>query len=104
MSKFDEAVRSKTKIGEVLKFKDQGLSVEDARKAMLAAGEAPKGMAGGNVPVHAAEVPTPPAVAVAAAVPAVTPDLETLFEDEISVTPVTPKETPVSPAPAIAAS
>jgi|SRR5579859_399850 len=33
-----------TKVNEVLKFKDKGLSVEDARKAMIAAGEAPPGV------------------------------------------------------------
>lgn len=34
-----------SKVADVLKFRDRGLSVEDARKAMLAAGEAPSGKA-----------------------------------------------------------
>lgn len=33
------------RVGDVAKFKDKGLSVEDARKQMLEAGQAPKGLA-----------------------------------------------------------
>src|SRR5271154_1829767 len=54
-----------SKVGEVVKFRDKGPSVEEARAAMLAAGETPQGLlvsvakdvaaqqkaAGGNLPV-----------------------------------------------------
>lgn len=97
MSKFDEAMRSKTKAGEVLRFKDNGPSVEDAKKAMLAAGEAPKGMAGGNTPV----VPTAAAPAATTAVPVI-PEIDSTldpaFEDEIPAVPAVPAA--VTPPPA----
>lgn len=57
-----------TKVGEVLKFSDRGLSVEDARKAMLAAGEAPSGIVrekAKNARVGFEEEVAPPVVAPA---------------------------------------
>ena len=81
------------KVGDVLKFKDTGPSVEEARRKMLEANEAPSGM------THR------PPVAVAAAVPVVPEVAEVLepeFEEEI-VPPVAaaPAVAPVAaPAPA----
>lgn len=73
-------------VEKVLRFKDKGVSVEEARRNMLAAGEAPKGLlqevrknkdAGGNTPYTpepvAEEIPEPAAVAPAAPVAAVEP-------------------------------
>jgi hypothetical protein len=90
MSKFDEAApqRTKTKVGEVLKFRDGGLSVEDARKAMLAAGQAPSGMVARSPQVEATVVPEPivPAVVLPAVIPPVVADvIETDFEDDVEV-------------------
>ena len=64
------------KVGDVLKFRDRGLSVEEARKAMLAAGEAPKGLippAGATVAVEepAQVVPELPEVVDTGSVPGV---------------------------------
>lgn len=74
-----------TKVGQVLKFQPGGLSVEEARKAMFAAKEAPSGLSAAKSVVAAAapaalpvvaeefEIETPPAAAaaVSAVVPAV---------------------------------
>lgn len=82
------------KVGEVLKFADRGISVEDARKAMLSAGEAPSGIAREKAKNASAgfvaeeELPPPPV----AAAPVVAPDLEDMLplDDELPA-PVAPK-------------
>lgn len=51
------------KVQDVLKFGDKGLSVEDAKKAMISAGEAPSGLRGKSIAEVAAQ---PPVVAAAA--------------------------------------
>lgn len=42
--RFVRAAATRTKVEDVLKFKDTGLSVEEAKKAMIQAGEAPRGI------------------------------------------------------------
>lgn len=87
------------KAADVLKFRDSGLSVEEARKKMLEAGEAPKGKA----------TPVSPAVA-----DALEPELEATAEEppvqplEPEVLPEVPQEAPkpeapVPPPPVVAA-
>jgi hypothetical protein len=100
MSKFDspDAAPDRTgkKVVSVLKFRDGGLSVEDAKKAMLAAGEAPSGMvARPAATVAAAPEPIVPAVVSAVVPPAVGDVIEGDFEDEI--------EAPKAAAPAVVA-
>lgn len=94
-----------TKVGEVLKFSDRGVSVDEARKAMLAAGEAPSGIArekAKNVSagfVAEEELPAPPvAVAPAAAVP----DLAEMLplDDELPAPAPKPADN-TAPAPVI---
>src|SRR5271157_2417584 len=82
-----------SKVGEVLKFRDAGLSVEDARKAMFAAGEAPKGLNPLNIPA-ASVVPVVPEVVPVAAVDALEPELE---EEEVIPTPTKPVPVAVAP-------
>ena len=60
------------RVGEVVKFGDKGISVEEARRKMLEAGQAPKGIqretrknesalrgTGGNTPVVQPTIPAP---------------------------------------------
>ncbi|MHB8501502.1 MAG: hypothetical protein ACYDHE_11230 [Candidatus Acidiferrales bacterium] len=106
MSKFDEAAPDRTgkKVGEVLKFRDSGPSVEEARKAMLAAGQAPSGMVAR--PPAAVPVAAEP-VAAAPIVPAVIPHevadvIESDFEEEIEPPkPVVAVPAPAAPAPLV---
>lgn len=56
------------KVGETLKFRDHGVSVEEARKQMLAAGEAPRGILG-ETNKNAAVLPAPPTPAPKAKLP-----------------------------------
>lgn len=60
-----KATDGKVRVGDVSQFKDTGLSVEDAKKAMDAAGESPRGIrgTGGNTPV--VQQPATPAVPTA---------------------------------------
>lgn len=68
-----------TPVEKVLKFKDNGISVEEARRQMLASGHAPRGIAseakknaavGGNVSVADSIIPAASAVPSAPAAPA----------------------------------
>src|SRR5882672_1977569 len=76
------------KVGEVLKFRDGGPSVDEARKAMFAAKEAPSGLSAKN----AVAVPATPVVVVPAPLevkPAVVSSvvadvIEPEFEEEIA--------------------
>jgi len=94
------------KVGEILKHKDRGLSVEEARKAMLDAGEAPSGLVrpGSVAPVPAvaaaaAETSPPDAVAVTVVRDATADALEPEFAEEAATTEV---EKPAVAAPVLA--
>jgi hypothetical protein len=88
-----------TKVAQVLKFRDGGPSVEEAKRAMIAAGEAPRGMRTRTEAVAAAAEEVIPEQVV----PEVAVDEN--FDDEIEVTPVasspgaTGGNTPRVPAP-----
>jgi hypothetical protein len=103
MSKFDEAAPERTgkKVADVLKFGSKGLSVEDAKKAMLAAGEAPRGMVARppEAPLAAAEPVVPAAAPVAPVIPAEVDD----FADEIPAAPAAASAAPAIPAAPVAA-
>ena len=86
-----------TKVNEVLKFKDGGPSVEEARKAMFAAGENPKGESQASAP------PVVVAPPVAVIPPAVAEVLEPEFEEEIPAVPPAVATPPVVVPPAVVA-
>ena len=80
------------KVSEVLKFKDGGPSVEEARKAMFAAGENPKGESQAGAP--------PVVVAPPAVVPPVAAEvLEPEFEEEIPAVPPAAVPVPATVVP-----
>lgn len=85
-----------SKVGEVLKFGDRGISVEAARKAMLEAGEAPQGIAGELKKNEKAGFVPPP---VAAAVVEL-PDLEEMLPPDGEEAAVTETKHVVVPPPA----
>jgi hypothetical protein len=82
-----------TKVAEVLKFRDGGLTVEEARRKMIEAKEAPSGMASARNGA-VAEPPVVPVVVPVVATPVVTNVLDPEFEEEITDTP-TPTPVPV---------
>jgi len=83
------------KVGETW-LKRPGQTVAEAKQAMISAGEAPAGLAGGNTPVsRAATAVLEPPVPALVVPPVVTEE----FEEEIEATPATPVAQP-APAPA----
>jgi hypothetical protein len=112
MSKFDEAIpagavpeRSRKKVGDsLLKFKPTG-SVEDAKKAMIAAGQQPGGpnaklRAVDNLGgIEADEVTVIPPVVV----PPVIALVDGEFEDELEVPEVSAKPAATAPVPPVVA-
>ncbi len=70
------------RVQDVLRFKDKGTSVEDARKKMLEAGEAPSGVAG-EVKKNAAAGFAPPIVAPAVLADALEPVLEEMPVEKV---------------------
>lgn len=92
----DPTLRVHTK--EVLSYKDKGLSVEEARKRMIEAGQAPKGIAGETLKNRAAGAVAPKP---AEAVPVVAEPAPTAPAPEpVAVTPVPVPVVEVKPAPA----
>lgn len=86
------------KVGEVLRFRDAGPSVEEARKKMIEAGEAPAGRPTVAVAEEPAVVPPTPATPAAAAVASV---LEPEFEEEEVVVPPAAEPAPAAAAPVV---
>jgi hypothetical protein len=97
------------KVGEVLKFKDSGPSVEEARRAMFAAKEAPSGLSAKNAVAPPAPAPVqvpgpvvPSAPPITPVVTAVANELEPEFEEEIApATPVVPAAPVVTTVPKV---
>jgi hypothetical protein len=74
-------VVSHKRVEDVLKFKDEGLSVEEAKKAMIAAGEAPRGIAG----VRTGAQPTATVVVEETPTTQVLPTTDENFDDELEI-------------------
>jgi hypothetical protein len=81
-------------VRDVLKFKDGGLSVEEARRKMLEAGEAPRGLNPTGIPALVKEEVAPVVVPTAVA-DAIEPE----FEEEVPVVPVVPVAVAPTPVP-----